>query len=144
MLTFSSLYGSDICLAKCENEGVWQICVNPFEQPVIRRHLCLKRANQFRLLQAPVHQDRLRFVPHELLLSEVESERSSLTDGGMERTDEKNRIKVGSVDADWVVATGSATAKGLPVMVFEVTTGHFEMPVGTEVTQGHFEMHEAP
>jgi hypothetical protein len=45
----------------------------------------------------------------------------------MERTGAKDRSKVGSVGADWVVATGSAAAKGLPVMVFE---GHFEMLVG--------------
>jgi hypothetical protein len=59
----------------------------------------------------------------------------------MERTGAKDRSKVGSVGADWVVATGSAAAKGLPVMVFE---GHFEMLVGTGVTRGHFELHEAP
>ncbi len=115
-----------------------------FPLPVIRRHHRLKRANQCRLLRAPVHQVRQRFVPHEPLLSEVESERSSLTDGGMERTGAKDRSKVGSVGADWVVATGSAAAKGLPVMVFEATTGHFEMLVGTGVTRGHFELHEAP
>lgn len=88
-----------------------------FPLPVIRRHHRQKRANQFRLLQAPVHQDRQIFVLHELLLSEVESERSSQTDGGMERTDAKDRSKDDSEDADWVVATGSASAKGLPVMV---------------------------
>jgi hypothetical protein len=32
-LTFPSLYGSDCCLARYdENQGVWEICVNPFSQ----------------------------------------------------------------------------------------------------------------
>lgn len=58
-LTFPSLYGTNICLAKYdEREGVWQICVNPFFRLFVpRTSMKLKTGSLVRIPKKRSHLD---------------------------------------------------------------------------------------